>query len=766
MSGVPARGCSSSTTRTSIIELVATALRYEGFEVDDRGRRARGPGRDGRDVPARPGGARRDAARPRRLRGPAAGCAPTASRVPVVFLTARDATEDKVAGLTVGGDDYVTKPFSLEELVARVGPSCGGPAAARTPARPAALRRPGAGRGHATRCGAAARPSSSPPPSSTCCATCCSTRGGCCRRRRSSTTSGSTTSAATPTWSRPTSATCARRSTPSSPPLIHTIRGVGYTLRLPDGSRRSRVAPHAGCWLGLLVLAGVAARRRRRRPTYRCLQSFLSTASTQQLAAAQPSATAALDGRLRPPAPGPAGRRRHRSSRSGRPTASCASGRPCDARPSCAAVRRPRSPTLPAGAFDRRRAITATVRSDGRRPAYRVPASLRRRHRWSSPCPLDDVEPDAAPAGLIEVVVAVGGAAGPRPAGLLAGAARAAAAARHRGDRRRHRRRRPRPAGSSEARAPDRGRPARPRPQRDARPDRGGLRRARRVGGPAAPLRGRRLPRAAHAAHLRPRLRRAVPPRRRRAPGGPRPRDAPHRDERPAWACWSTTCCCWPASTRAARSSASRSTSCAVAADAVADAAAVGAGAADHRSTRRGAGRWSWATRPAAPGGRQPARQRAAAHAARTPPCGSASPPSDGDARGRGRRRRARARRRRRGRARLRALLPGRRRRGPAAQRRHRPGALDRRRHRRAPTAARCPPAPHPAVAAPTSWSLCPLPLRRYPHPQTASRTARRPTNHPPKPGRHPHRRSFSADPADLWARRQPLPVEGAKHES
>src|SRR5204863_364748 len=41
-------------------------------------------------------------------------------RVPVLFLTARDATEDKVTGLTVGGDDYVTKPFSLEELVARV----------------------------------------------------------------------------------------------------------------------------------------------------------------------------------------------------------------------------------------------------------------------------------------------------------------------------------------------------------------------------------------------------------------------------------------------------------------------------------------------------------------------------------------------------------------------------------------------------------------------------------------------------------------------
>ncbi|GAA2177586.1 hypothetical protein GCM10009784_28850 [Arthrobacter parietis] len=39
---------------------------------------------------------------------------------PVVFLTARDDTDDKVTGLTVGGDDYVTKPFSLDEVVARI----------------------------------------------------------------------------------------------------------------------------------------------------------------------------------------------------------------------------------------------------------------------------------------------------------------------------------------------------------------------------------------------------------------------------------------------------------------------------------------------------------------------------------------------------------------------------------------------------------------------------------------------------------------------
>ena len=54
---------------------------------------------------------------------------------PVLFLTARDGTEDKVRGLTLGGDDYLQKPFSLEELVARV---------------TAILRRTGAGNDYAT----------------------------------------------------------------------------------------------------------------------------------------------------------------------------------------------------------------------------------------------------------------------------------------------------------------------------------------------------------------------------------------------------------------------------------------------------------------------------------------------------------------------------------------------------------------------------------------------------------------------------------------
>jgi two-component system, OmpR family, response regulator len=101
-----------------IAELVATALRYEGFEP-----RTAGDGHAALDAVEsfRPDLIVLDVMLPdvdgfevqRRLvdRG---------VRIPVLFLTARDATEDKVRGLTVGGDDYVTKPFSLEELVARI----------------------------------------------------------------------------------------------------------------------------------------------------------------------------------------------------------------------------------------------------------------------------------------------------------------------------------------------------------------------------------------------------------------------------------------------------------------------------------------------------------------------------------------------------------------------------------------------------------------------------------------------------------------------
>jgi two-component system OmpR family response regulator len=102
----------------SIVDAVGTALRYEGFDVHEAG-----TGRSALEAAEslRPDLMVLDVMLPdldglevtRRLRRDGV-------RVPVLFLTARDATEDKVAGLTVGGDDYVTKPFSLAEVVARV----------------------------------------------------------------------------------------------------------------------------------------------------------------------------------------------------------------------------------------------------------------------------------------------------------------------------------------------------------------------------------------------------------------------------------------------------------------------------------------------------------------------------------------------------------------------------------------------------------------------------------------------------------------------
>jgi two-component system, OmpR family, response regulator len=103
---------------TPLADLLSMALRYEGWQVRTEGdgasalRAAREnrpdavvldvmlPDMDGLEVLAR---LRREA-----------------PDVPVLFLTAKDAVEDRIAGLTAGGDDYVTKPFSLEEVVARL----------------------------------------------------------------------------------------------------------------------------------------------------------------------------------------------------------------------------------------------------------------------------------------------------------------------------------------------------------------------------------------------------------------------------------------------------------------------------------------------------------------------------------------------------------------------------------------------------------------------------------------------------------------------
>jgi two-component system, OmpR family, response regulator len=102
----------------NILELLAASLRYAGFEVVTAAAGSEAvqaaqrhrpdlivldvmlPDMDGFEVA-------------KRLTNDRAG-------VPILFLSARDATSDKVRGLTTGGDDYVTKPFSLEELIARL----------------------------------------------------------------------------------------------------------------------------------------------------------------------------------------------------------------------------------------------------------------------------------------------------------------------------------------------------------------------------------------------------------------------------------------------------------------------------------------------------------------------------------------------------------------------------------------------------------------------------------------------------------------------
>ena len=102
----------------NIVDVISMALRFQGFAVEPATTGAEAlaavpsfrpdlilldvmlPDMEGFDVARRLGAER--------------------ARVPIIYLTARDATEDKIRGLTLGGDDYVTKPFSLEELVARI----------------------------------------------------------------------------------------------------------------------------------------------------------------------------------------------------------------------------------------------------------------------------------------------------------------------------------------------------------------------------------------------------------------------------------------------------------------------------------------------------------------------------------------------------------------------------------------------------------------------------------------------------------------------
>ena len=200
----------------TLAELLSMALRYEGWDVRSAGD-GLGAVRQGREF--RPDVVVLDVMLPdidgfevlRRLRA-------DSPDVPVLFLTARDAVEDRVAGITAGGDDYVTKPFSLEEVVARLRGLLrrAAVATARPRRRGAGRRRPDprrgqprghprrrAGRAHRHRVRAPALPDAQPAPGAV--------EGPDPRPR-----AGTTTSAGSRTSSSSTSPTCARRSTPAA----------------------------------------------------------------------------------------------------------------------------------------------------------------------------------------------------------------------------------------------------------------------------------------------------------------------------------------------------------------------------------------------------------------------------------------------------------------------------------------------------------------------------------------------------------------------
>ena len=103
---------------TNIVELLSVSLKFQGFEVHTA---SNGPAALDKAREVRPDAVILDVMMPgmdgfgllRRLRADGIDS-------PALFLTARDTLQDKIAGLTLGGDDYVTKPFSLEEVVARL----------------------------------------------------------------------------------------------------------------------------------------------------------------------------------------------------------------------------------------------------------------------------------------------------------------------------------------------------------------------------------------------------------------------------------------------------------------------------------------------------------------------------------------------------------------------------------------------------------------------------------------------------------------------
>ena len=117
MDGMPQARLLVADDEPTILDLLCASLRHAGFEVTaaSDGREALSLARPPPDVlildVMMPGYDGFEVVVP--------GCA-RGQNAPVLFLTARDATQDKVTGLNSGGDDYVTKPFSLDEVLARI----------------------------------------------------------------------------------------------------------------------------------------------------------------------------------------------------------------------------------------------------------------------------------------------------------------------------------------------------------------------------------------------------------------------------------------------------------------------------------------------------------------------------------------------------------------------------------------------------------------------------------------------------------------------
>ena len=329
------------------------------------------------------------------------------------------------------------------------------------------------------------------------------------------------------------------------PKLIHTVRGIGYTIRATELvvrlSLRARLAGGDG-----------AGRGRARRSS-----ASIVTRTTRGHLIDQ------IDARLagRPSGRRPGGTERSRPGPGGRPAVRPTStsdvghrrrAGDVSVRPTLADdPRRRRRPSTPAGggAGDRTRApfTVGAASGDGVRYRVRTFERRRRRRRTSRRCRSTDVD---------DTIGQPGHASSSSPTAVIAGRARrssrggcSASAIRPikqmTATAEQHRRRRPQPQRVPEAPAVDRGRRSwasalnHMLERLDVAFDRAG-----RVAGPPAPVRGRRLPRAAHAGHDDPRLRRAVPRRRAGRPRRSSTRRCGAPSRRPCgWPASSTTCC-------------------------------------------------------------------------------------------------------------------------------------------------------------------------------------------------------------------------------